>query len=62
MIAVKAVTGANAVYTDVWASMGQEAKPQRGCSIFAPYQVNRKLFYLAAPSMPVHALPACASR
>src|SRR5215470_12911202 len=43
-----ACTGANAIYTDVWASMGQEAEAAKRKKIFAPYQVNQKLFSLAA--------------
>jgi len=40
---VEAVTGANAVYTDVWASMGQEAEHEERLKIFKPYQVNPEL-------------------
>src|SRR5438132_164053 len=40
----EAVTGANAVYTDVWASMGQEAEAEKRRRDFTPYQVNEKLF------------------
>jgi len=36
---VEAVTGANAVYTDVWASMGQEAEHEERLKIFKTYQV-----------------------
>ncbi|HET6935759.1 MAG TPA: ornithine carbamoyltransferase, partial [Candidatus Angelobacter sp.] len=35
-----AVTGAHAIYTDVWASMGQEDEATERAKIFAPYQVN----------------------
>ena len=35
-----AVRDAAAVYTDVWASMGQEAEARSRRKIFAPYQVN----------------------
>ncbi len=35
------VEGADAVYTDVWASMGQEAEQEKRNAIFQPYQVNR---------------------
>src|SRR5262245_14712190 len=35
-----AVAGADAVYTDTWTSMGQEAEAERRRQIFAPYQVN----------------------
>ncbi len=40
----EAVNGAHAVYTDVWASMGQEDETAEREAIFAPYQVNRDLF------------------
>jgi ornithine carbamoyltransferase len=57
--AVKAVTGANAIYTDVWASMGQESEKVERAKIFAPYQVNEQLFAHAAPnSVFMHCLPA----
>jgi ornithine carbamoyltransferase len=57
--AVKAVTGANAIYTDVWASMGQESEAAERAKIFAPYQVNEDLFSHAAPnSVFMHCLPA----
>jgi ornithine carbamoyltransferase len=53
------VTGANAIYTDVWASMGQEAEAAERARIFAPYQVNHALFALAAPNAVfMHCLPA----
>ncbi len=55
----EAVTGAQAVYTDVWASMGQEAEAAAREKIFAPYQVNEALFALAAPdAVFLHCLPA----
>ena len=54
-----AVKGANAIYTDVWASMGQEEEAAQRAAIFAPYQVNQELFALAAPSAVfMHCLPA----
>jgi ornithine carbamoyltransferase len=57
--AAKAVTGANAIYTDVWASMGQEDEAAERAKIFAPYQVNEKLFSHAAPNAYfMHCLPA----
>src|SRR5687767_9598381 len=34
------VAGSDVVYTDVWASMGQEAEAEQRARIFAPYQVN----------------------
>src|SRR6266481_777112 len=57
--AVKAVTGANAIYTDVWTSMGQENEAATRAAIFAPYQVNEELFSHAAPNAVfMHCLPA----
>jgi ornithine carbamoyltransferase len=54
-----AVAGAQAVYTDVWASMGQEAESAAREKIFAPYQVNEALFAQAAPdAVFMHCLPA----
>ena len=55
----EAVAGANAVYTDVWASMGheQEADTRREC--FAAYQVNESLMAMARPdAVFMHCLPA----
>jgi ornithine carbamoyltransferase len=54
-----AVRGADAVYTDVWASMGEEREADDRKVIFAPYQVNRALMKLAAPdAVFMHCLPA----
>jgi ornithine carbamoyltransferase len=54
-----AVAGAQAVYTDVWASMGQENEAAEREKIFAPYQVNEALFAHAAPdAVFMHCLPA----
>ncbi|HEX2714574.1 MAG TPA: ornithine carbamoyltransferase [Candidatus Acidoferrales bacterium] len=54
-----AVSGAQAVYTDVWASMGQEHEAAKRAAIFAPYQVNEALMELAAPgAVFLHCLPA----
>jgi ornithine carbamoyltransferase len=55
----EAVSGAQAVYTDVWASMGQESETEARAKIFAPYQVNAKLMSQAAPdALFLHCLPA----
>jgi len=55
----EAVSGADVVYTDVWASMGQEAEKEQRAKIFAPYQVNGKLFGQAKPdAIFMHCLPA----
>jgi ornithine carbamoyltransferase len=54
-----AVSGAHVVYTDVWASMGQEAESADRLSVFPPYQVNRELLTLAdAEAIVLHCLPA----
>src|SRR5260370_11070332 len=45
-----AVMGADAVYTDVWASMGQEAEAAERAEVFAPYPVNQELLAHAAAS------------
>jgi ornithine carbamoyltransferase len=51
--------GAEAVYTDVWASMGQEHEAVERARIFASYQVNADLMRLAAPgALFMHCLPA----
>lgn len=55
----KAVSGANAIYTDAWASMGQESEAEQRAAIFAPYQVNGALMAEAAPeAVFMHCLPA----
>jgi ornithine carbamoyltransferase len=57
--ASEAVRGAQAVYTDVWASMGQEHEKEQRLADFAPYQVNAGLFQHAAPeAIFLHCLPA----
>ncbi|MCC7010749.1 MAG: ornithine carbamoyltransferase [Acidobacteria bacterium] len=54
-----AVSGADAVYTDVWTSMGQEADAARREAAFRPYQVNAELMAAAAPgALFMHCLPA----
>ncbi|MDD4237249.1 MAG: ornithine carbamoyltransferase [Desulfotomaculaceae bacterium] len=56
---VEAVTGADVVVTDVWASMGQEVEKDERVSAFAPYQVNQKLVAHAKPDyIFLHCLPA----
>ena len=55
----EAVAGAHAVYTDVWASMGQEEEAAAREKLFAPYQVNEALMSHAAPDgVFLHCLPA----
>ena len=57
--APSAVEGADAIYTDVWASMGQEADADRRKRLFAPYQVNEELLRKASPqAIFMHCLPA----
>jgi ornithine carbamoyltransferase len=54
-----AVGGADAVYTDVWTSMGQESEAEPRRAAFAPYQVNGGLLAAAAPEVIfLHCLPA----
>ncbi len=55
----EAVTGADVIYTDVWASMGQESEAEKRRKVFAGYQVDEKLLRLATPDvMLMHPLPA----
>jgi ornithine carbamoyltransferase len=55
----EALAGADAVYTDVWTSMGQEAESAERQRAFAPYQVNPQLFAMAKPNaIFLHCLPA----
>ena len=56
---VEAATGADVLYTDVWASMGQEHEREQRKLAFSRYQVNDRLVALAAPDVVVmHDLPA----
>jgi ornithine carbamoyltransferase len=53
------VGAADVVYTDVWASMGQEAEAESRKEIFAPYQVTTDLMAAAHPdAVFMHCLPA----
>jgi ornithine carbamoyltransferase len=57
--AARAVKGAHAVYTDVWASMGQEDQAARRRSAFRAFQVNEKLMAKAeSDAIFMHCLPA----
>jgi ornithine carbamoyltransferase len=57
--AADAVAGADAVYTDTWTSMGQEAEAETRRRVFAPYQVNDALMSVAKPGARfMHCLPA----
>jgi ornithine carbamoyltransferase len=50
---------ADAIYTDVWASMGQESEQRERERIFAPYQVNARAMAMAKPdAVFMHCLPA----
>jgi ornithine carbamoyltransferase len=54
-----AVADVDAIYTDAWASMGQEKESAERAQIFPPYQVNRSLMAKAAPhAVFMHCLPA----
>jgi ornithine carbamoyltransferase len=54
----EAVQEADAVYTDVWASMGQEAEAAAREPIFRPYQLNAELLAAAREPLVMHCLPA----
>lgn len=54
-----AASGADVLYTDVWASMGQEAEAEKRRQIFADYQINGELLSLAKEdAILMHPLPA----
>ncbi|HEY6568117.1 MAG TPA: ornithine carbamoyltransferase [Actinomycetota bacterium] len=54
-----AATGADILYTDVWASMGQEAEADERLLVFTPYQIDQRLVHLANDDvMVMHCLPA----
>ena len=56
---VEAVRDAEAVYTDVWASMGQKEEAAARAEVFAPFQVNAVLMGHAKPdALVMHCLPA----
>jgi len=55
----KAASGADVIYTDVWASMGKEEEGENRKQIFRPYQVNAALLAQAKPTVKImHCLPA----
>ncbi|MDX2273697.1 MAG: ornithine carbamoyltransferase [Cyanobacteriota bacterium] len=55
----QAVAGAQILYTDVWASMGQEQEAEQRQPIFLPYQINETLLTQADPeAIVLHCLPA----
>ena len=57
--AIDAVAGVDAVYTDTWTSMGQEAEADVRRHVFAPFQVNEDVMAAAGPgALFMHCLPA----
>jgi len=55
----EAVQGADVIYTDVWASMGQEKEAKKRKKIFRAFQINHKLVKLAKKNVLImHCLPA----
>ncbi|MDP6419344.1 MAG: ornithine carbamoyltransferase [Candidatus Krumholzibacteria bacterium] len=56
----RAVDGADVIYTDVWASMGQEEETEARKAVFAPYQVNQSLLEKTGKkdTIVMHCLPA----
>jgi ornithine carbamoyltransferase len=56
---VAAARDADVLYTDVWASMGQESEAATRNAVFAPYRITTNLLSVAAPdAMIMHPLPA----
>ncbi|AFY77978.1 ornithine carbamoyltransferase [Pleurocapsa sp. PCC 7327] len=56
---IEAVKGSQVVYTDVWASMGQEASAESRIPMFQPYQVNEEILAHAdSDAIVLHCLPA----
>jgi ornithine carbamoyltransferase len=54
-----AIRGADAVYADVWASMGEESEREARAAALAPFQVTEELMALARPAaIFLHCLPA----
>lgn len=55
----EAAAGADVLYTDVWASMGQEGEAEERKKIFKNYQINDSVMAIAKPdAMVLHCLPA----
>jgi ornithine carbamoyltransferase len=55
----EAIATADAIYTDTWTSMGQEAEAEKRRRVFPPYQVNNRLLQHAkADAIVMHCLPA----
>jgi ornithine carbamoyltransferase len=58
-VVAEAASGANVLYTDVWASMGQESEAEARAELFARYQLNSDVVDLAAEeAIVMHCLPA----
>ena len=58
-VVAEAATGANVLYTDVWASMGQESEAEKRAEVLGRYQVNSDVVALAADdAIVMHCLPA----
>ncbi|MPZ70607.1 MAG: ornithine carbamoyltransferase [Actinobacteria bacterium] len=58
-VVAEAVTGADVLYTDVWASMGQEAEAEHRQNVFKGYSVDRSALDLAdGDAIVMHCLPA----
>lgn len=56
---VEALKDADAIYTDAWASMGQEAEAEKRRKVFPPYRIDaEKLGYANADAIVLHCLPA----
>ena len=57
---IKAVKGTDAIYTDVWVSMGEEDQREERVRLLSPYQVNQKLMDMTGrkDSIFLHCLPA----
>ena len=57
---IAAVEGADAVYTDVWCSMGEEDKASERVALLRPYQVNKELLAMTGKDSTIvlHCLPA----
>lgn len=57
---ISLVKGANSIYTDVWASMGEESKKEARTKLLSPYQVNDELMAMTGNKNCIfmHCLPA----
>jgi len=56
---LEAARGADVLYTDVWASMGQEAEAEQRRKVFGPYRIDAEMLARAAPdAIILHCLPA----